>query len=119
MLNAMASVTLGIQSLDVVGESHYQRAIKKARRAPGQIYAELIPEPSNPYDQNAVRAAIWLGTRQLTVGYLARANARKLQPQILRERQQGNRVVVPAQIFGGTLDQPSLGVWVGERYWIR
>jgi hypothetical protein len=43
--------------MSVVGESHYQPALRAlaARRAPGNVFtARLVPEPDNPYDSNAV-----------------------------------------------------------------
>lgn len=62
---------------DVVGESHYQRALekicggKKFYSAERQCRAILLPEPSNSADHNAVQVII---ERHL-VGYLAREHA--------------------------------------------
>ena len=73
--------------LSVVGESHYQPALKAAvggRAARGiadavPVTAVLIPEPGNRHDRNAVRVDV--GGR--TVGYLAREDAVRYQ-RVLR-----------------------------------
>lgn len=69
------------ERVEVVGESHYQPAIRKACgwKGPGQdtlfeCLAELVPEPTNPYDQNAIMVKI--DGRQ--VGYLSRRDAAEL-----------------------------------------
>ncbi len=70
--------------IDVVGESHYQPAIRAACGwVPGtethfECMAELVPEPTNPHDSNAIMVRI--EGRQ--VGYLSRKDAVRLGPSI-------------------------------------
>ncbi len=59
----------------IVGESHYQQAISdvaggydKTGKRRVLVTAYLVPEPTNPYDPNAVAVEV----RGSTVGYLAR-----------------------------------------------
>ena len=66
--------------LRVVGESHYQENLRRARATSADpepvFWASLIPEPDNPYDPNAVKVAI---DPFGTVGYLARESARRTE----------------------------------------
>ncbi len=70
--------------VDVVGESHYQSAIRAAcdwKRGTDTLFhcvAELVPEPTNPYDPNAIKVTI----NGACVGYLPRQDAAKLGPAI-------------------------------------
>lgn len=51
----------------IVGESHYKSSIRKLEH--GGIYnAELLLEPNNPYDKNAVKVVV----EGLHVGYIGR-----------------------------------------------
>jgi len=59
---------------EIVGESHYQEALSTICGGPcedgheHECVAELLPEPSNPYDANAVMVRI----QGKTVGYLSK-----------------------------------------------
>jgi NAD-dependent DNA ligase len=80
--------------VQVAGESHYQDAVEKTRRAdpggfgagmtppePGSHKAVLVPEPTNKYDANAVAVCLFLNAGQMTrVGYLSRENAAAYRP---------------------------------------
>jgi HIRAN domain-containing protein len=61
-----------------VGESHYQDALiaicgsKRWEKVAFDCLAALVPEPSNPYDSNAISVQI----NGRPVGYLSRADAR-------------------------------------------
>lgn len=78
----------GCNRVRVVGESHYQSALKTAvqgrssRGSEGayRVQAMLVPEPTNPYDRRAVRVDV--GGR--TVGYLPRDHAEEYQPVLLK-----------------------------------
>jgi hypothetical protein len=69
----------GLPLLPAVGESNYQPALETicGRRGSGwtevrcEVTAVLVPEPSNPYDSNAVKVTVG---GQL-VGYLSRSDA--------------------------------------------
>jgi HIRAN domain len=92
----------------VVGESHYQEALRAAKATQPLVdepvvRASLVPEPTNPYDANAVAVHIEpFGT----VGYLRRELA-KTYSQAL---QQVGSAHCPAKLYGGTPDKPSIGV---------
>jgi hypothetical protein len=78
----------GHETLEVVGESHYQHALwqiighaySRANPVRYDVVALLIPEPDNPYDANAVRVVV----DEFLVGYLSRSDAARYQPSVLR-----------------------------------
>ena len=90
--------------VQVVGESNYQGNLRWAANGTNddgpnnpRVYAELIPEPSNRHDSNAVKVQV--GGR--LVGYLARLDAEKYQP-VLRPFVAAGRVpACEARIKGG------------------
>lgn len=75
--------------VNVVGESHYQPAIRAAcgaginEEVKFECFAELVPEPTNPYDPNAMKVLI----EERLVGYLSRADAVELGPAIMAARE--------------------------------
>jgi hypothetical protein len=86
--------------LAVVGESHYQRALRSlvTRVGAGGVFtARLVPERSNPHDSNAV--AVFAEGRTLEkVGYLTREAARTYQPRLMSH---DGPVACPARLTGG------------------
>ncbi len=100
--------------LSVVGESHYQPALHAAvagRNAQGfdnavPVTAVLVPEPSNPYDGNAVRVDV----AGRLVGYLAREDAVQYQPPLLDLAQRGLQGACPAFICSGGAGM--YGIWL-------
>lgn len=92
--------------VEVVGESHYQRALRQIAGA-GEVRrycaAELVPEDENPHDDKAV--AVFIGGEQ--VGYLSRSDARAF-----RRRYRGVVGYCEAVIVGGGKGKNSLGVWL-------
>lgn len=118
---AAYAVTTRIDSeerVNVVGESHYQPAIRAAcgwkpdEDTLFECMAELVPEPTNPHDENAIMVKI--DGRQ--VGYLSREDARELGPAIAAGiRQQGTgmcRAVIAGHADG---DTDNLGVFLHLR----
>jgi hypothetical protein len=89
--------------LGAVGESQYQPALRQVARNGPLCWAALVPEPENLFDSNAVAVKI----QGQTVGYLARADARRYQRRLLALAQS---LEVPAKLIGGTRDKPSFGV---------
>lgn len=89
-------------NVDVVGESHYSDAIRAALpalsqgRAEVRVTAELVPEPQNRHDPNAVRVQV--GSR--CVGYLARDVARQYSPLFQRLLARGLAPVTSARVYG-------------------
>jgi hypothetical protein len=92
----------------VVGESHYQEALRAAKATQPLVdepvvRASLVPEPTNPFDANAVAVHIEpFGT----VGYLRRELAKTYSHAL----QQAGSAQCPAKLYGGTADKPSIGV---------
>lgn len=70
-------------NVPVVGESFYQPALRaitcteEGEAVECDCIAELVPEPENPHDSNAVKVVID-GSK---VGHLSRANAVKYGPR--------------------------------------
>lgn len=106
------SVTLfeGHETLEVVGESHYQEEIQTVVHEVGrEIAAVLVPEPENPYDSNAV--SVWVAG--VKVGHLSRSDAELYQMSVARlMRQEGKPIAVAGSIHGGEPGKPSFGVFL-------
>ncbi len=100
--------------LAVVGESHYQpalRAVVGTRDVQGfekamTTTAALIAEPDNKYDRNAVRVDI----DGRPVGHLAREDAVRYQPPLLDLQRSGRYGWCPASICCG--EDRIYGVWL-------
>jgi HIRAN domain len=108
----------GTYAIDVVGESHYQRALnsicggRKKREATKHVQAALFLEDQNPYDNQAVRVDV----DNMTVGYLPRETARIYRTRL---REAGHPRLVGlcnAVIRGGwdrgPQDRGSFGIWL-------
>ena len=80
-------------TLDVVGEAYRQAGVLAARPPtgddlppglpappPGYHKAMLVPEPTNQYDRNAIKVALWAGSSWSMAGYLSRFDALRYQP---------------------------------------
>lgn len=104
----------GTYSVEVVGESNYQKALKRASRKSTEIdgkrttSAYLVCEKKNRHDPNAVRVEI----RGRRVGYLDRSTAKAYRERLPNGRGKPPVVKCSAAIFGGSRDKPSLGVWL-------
>jgi hypothetical protein len=99
-----AVVTLaGDAWIDAVGESHHQEELLAlaGRRSYGGVeldaVAELVPERDHPIDPEAV--SVWIGG--LPIGYLARADARRLRPAVETARLAHGHARCRARIRGG------------------
>jgi hypothetical protein len=100
-----ATIFTGDETLEVVGESHYQDALWAAvggyRTDPVRedCVALLVPEPSNEYDPNAIRVVV----EGRTVGYLSRENAALYLPGLHRliASCHGGFVALEGVIVGG------------------
>lgn len=109
---------MGRATLDVVGESGYQGTLDQAaggRTVDGtkdrDHIAVLVPEPSNPYDRQAVRVVI---VPHGVIGYLSRENAVLYRPVIDRLAAIGKLTACRASLRGGWdrggTDRGSIGV---------
>lgn len=107
-LTTEVSATLldpGRHTVDVVGEGSHQGTLERVsggRTENGALnrdhIALLLPEPSNPYDPNAVRVLIPTGG---TVGYLSREDAVAYRPAIDRLAAVGKLLGCRASLSGG------------------
>lgn len=103
----------GHDTLEVVGESFYQDALweivggLRAEPVRFDTHAVLVPEPKNPYDQNAIRVQI----NGALVGYLSRHDAATYLPGLERLMETGpsHLVALHGQIVGGGQRPDGLG----------
>ena len=92
----------GGRLINVAGESHYQDALHAICGDPGdegvrrEAEADLVPEPSNPHDPNAVRVEI--GER--LVGYLPRDEAVAYAPLIREITDRGRTPACESLVSG-------------------
>jgi hypothetical protein len=108
-----ATVLSGRETLEVVGESHYQAHLWRLaggfrpERVRHAVQAVLVPEPSNPHDENAVMVIIDGGL----VGYLAREDAVVYLPglHVLTNRH-GGPIALEGQVVGGGQRGDGLGM---------
>lgn len=91
---------MGVYSVHLVGESHYQEACAAAKFRDVVV---LVPEPDNRHDPRAVRA---LDARGCVLGYVPRDHW--LQRVVADEGRSVEARV--AEILGGEPDAPMLGV---------
>ena len=93
----------GSFDVEVVGESHYQRALWSLS-APATtesrfeiVDVHLFLDDGNPHDEQAV-AVLLLGQR---IGHLSRGDARKLRKRVDRLALNGDRFIARAALTGG------------------
>jgi hypothetical protein len=103
----------GHDTLEVVGESLYQDALweivggLRAEPVRFDTHAVLVPEPDNPYDQNAIQVQI----NGALVGHLSRHDAATYLPGLERLMETGpsHLVALHGQIVGGGQRPDGLG----------
>lgn len=99
-------------AFDVVGESHYQPALRKLRNGrhmatDNDFVADIVAEPENPYDHNA--CAVYIEGSK--VGYLPRDAAADFHQQVADMSVTGAwRFQTKAKLSGGWGDRPMIGV---------
>ncbi len=107
----------GTRKLSVVGESHYQEALKRISGAPAtgehgyECVALLVLEPDNPHDPKAVMVQV----DGECVGYLSRHNAQRFGPRVSKMVKAGEPPICMAFIGRGP-DHPNLGISLHIRY---
>lgn len=109
-----ASLYTGNETLEVVGESHYQEALwsivggRRSDRVRHQTTAVLMPDPDNRHDPNAIRVLI-AGN---LVGYLSSEDAPVYRPGLLRlmDRSVNHLVALRAIVVGGGQRPDGLGL---------
>ena len=102
----------GYFDLGIVGESFHQDELVPLRISQrGQPFAvRLVPEPENPYDENAV--AIQVVKSGVSIGHLSREEAARFQPHLLRLAAAGLAVTCRGRTVGGDPERPTIGVWL-------
>ena len=108
-----ATLYSGTETLEVVGESHYQDALWQivGGRRPDHVryetFAVLVPDAANPYDPNAIEVQV----AGALVGYLSRDDAARYRPGVLRLMETGptGYVALPAVIVGGGQRDDGIG----------
>jgi hypothetical protein len=109
--DARLGLISGDADVEVVGESHYQAALewaaggRRPQSAQVPVIAELIREPTNRHDRNAVRVVV--GGQ--TVGYLCREDAEDYQGLLRRLEREHRPARCRATIVGGWDDGRTRG----------
>ncbi len=103
-VSVSATLFTGSETLEVVGESNYQRALWNAvggrtrEYVRERVVAALVPEPDNAYDSNA--GSVQVGGD--VVGYLSRDDAALYLPGITRHMEANSTyVALEGSIAGG------------------
>lgn len=90
--------------MDVVGESFHQDALQLILKKHGRrVKAQLVPEPTNPKDHNAVRVVI----HGYDVGHLRREVAKTY---VVYLAALSNHIICKAELTGAERGKPSIGV---------
>lgn len=95
----------------IVGESNYQKALKKSYKDPNAfrkgesafVDVDLVYEPNNPYDKNAVAVVSTHGV----LGYLSKQDAIRYRHLCEGDK---DTLSVRCKIYRG--DHPMYGAWV-------
>jgi len=108
LMTAAMEISAGPGFLGLSGESHYQDALRAAKRSKPEpdpsFWATLVAEPMNAFDPNAVAVIIEpFGT----VGYVPKSVAARFQRIV---KTASGTVQCQAQIRGGTVEKPLIGV---------
>jgi hypothetical protein len=105
------------QSIDIVGESHFQEALAMYKSGDSDAWANgvLIPEPDNKFDPNAILLYLindefWIDP----VGYLPKDVAQKVIRPISNLLAQGQILPVKCKLVNASGTMPNIGVkaWV-------
>jgi hypothetical protein len=108
-----ATLYTGNDTLEVVGESHYQEALWRSvggrtdEPVRHEVYAVLLPDPGNEYDPHAIEVRLD-GAR---VGYLSREDAVVYGPGLARlmAANAGGVIALHAVIVGGGPRRDGIG----------
>jgi len=105
------------QSIDIVGESHFQETLAMYKSGDSDTWANgvLIPEPDNKFDPNAILLYLindefWIDP----VGYLPKEVAQKVIRPISNLLVQGQILPVKCKLVDASGTMPNIGVkaWV-------
>jgi hypothetical protein len=103
--------------IEVVGESHYQPALKRAYgqsvRVDGypKFWAFLEAEDENPHDANAVKVKF----NDETIGYLTKGDAKMFRNSHAEAISRNLPIACRACLTGGTKGKPTIGVMLDFR----
>jgi hypothetical protein len=102
----------GDTDFHIVGESRYQPELRRVAKSGRLFTAVLMPEPTNPYDRNAICVTAEAGK---TVGYLDRAWAVEYQEVFALLARHGRVGACRAKLIGGVGNKKSYGVLLNLR----
>lgn len=108
----------GHDFVQIVGESHYQSALKTVKLQSVEIdgrlkfWAIIAPENDNPHDENAV--VVKYGGQKL--GYLSRDDAETFRDSHADVIGKNVPMAVRAILIGGTPGKPNMGVMLD--FWL-
>ena len=114
IVDRKATLYTGNETLEVVGESHYQEALwsivggRRSDRVRHETVAVLIPDPDNQYDPNAIRVVL----EGSLVGYLSGEDAPVYLPGLLRlmDSSANRLVALDGIVVGGGQRPDGLGL---------
>jgi hypothetical protein len=96
--------------LVVRGESYHLPMLQRLQRLSDHWSAQLVREPNNPYDRNAIAVHI----QGEIVGHVAREQAADLAHVLDAWAREGVVVGFAATLCGGTKDKPNIGVFIND-----
>jgi hypothetical protein len=108
-----------IDRLEISGESHYQEILAELYRTAGRMFVAVLEwEPDNPFATNgaAVRVSLVVGGQAIRCGYVPSDNSGEVQPLVKANSDRGFRSTLPAMLYGGEVELPSFGVFLGRGY---
>ena len=114
----IAAFSRGDYVVDVVGESHYMNALKRAKESAEKdgdksvVTTVLVREPDNKFDKNAIQVCAVVNEEMDLIGYLSRKRAMDYREVVDLWQRKGYFVSCKAALFGGEGRKVNIGVWL-------
>ncbi len=114
----IASFSRGDYVVDIVGESHYVDALKRAKQGAEKdgsknvVTTVLVREPDNKFDKNAIQVCAVVNEEMEPVGYLSRNTARDYRKAVDLWQRKGYFVSCKAALFSSEGRKANIGVWL-------
>lgn len=99
-------------NVEVVGEEFYQDELRYLLQRAGAertVVVSVRPEPTNKFDRNAV---VVISPRSRTIGYLPKESMWIVQPALTAFLRTARVARCQGRLVGGTVDKPSIGIWL-------
>lgn len=100
-------------NIEVVGENNYQPELRRMLQecGPERVVEVMVrPEPTNKFDRNAV---VVLSAANRAIGYLPKDAMWIVQPALAGfVRKAPYRAICLGRLVGGTVDKPTVGIWL-------